>query len=90
MDVSPFHLQHFVLASVQNLCSKGRIILAWKQERMWLDEETACRIVCWGQEGDELGEVSMKQNITASVCYDNDFGFKPIGNKDIGRRQAAE
>lgn len=57
---------------------------------MWLDEETACRIVCWGQEGDELGEVSMKQNITASVCYDNDFGFKPIGNKGIGRHQAAE
>lgn len=54
---------------------------------MWPDKETACRMVCWGQKGDELEKVSGEQNINVPVCYDYDLGFEPIGKKDIGRLQ---
>lgn len=67
----------------------GVCTLAWRQERVWPDKETACRMVCGGQKGDELEKVSGEQNINVPVCYDYDLGFKPIGKKDIGRLQAA-
>lgn len=53
------------------LAAGGVCTLAWGQERVWPDKDPAYARVCWGQKGDELVEVSRRQNLTVPVCCDN-------------------
>lgn len=46
----------------------GACPLAWRRDKMWPVEETACRMVCWGQGEDEFGKASRGQIINVPVC----------------------